>query len=147
MGGWGSTRWGDIPPKTRTDSVWDLRVADVVRVAPVRHGRLSQGTLPCTRTGPVDVVIDATQPGVSVRLEFRRLVLGEWEPHRAEFALVPTEPWLGGERWWFLCPTCGSRRSSLYFLRENDPASAWGCRRCHSLVYACQSESYHQRVR
>ena len=36
MGGWGSTRWGDVPPKPRTDSVWDLRVTDVLRVAPVR---------------------------------------------------------------------------------------------------------------
>src|SRR5439155_3277737 len=79
MGGWGSTRSGDIPPKPRTDSVWDLRVTDVVRVAPVRRGRLSKGTLPCTRTGPVDVVINAMQRGVGVRLEFRRLLLGKWE--------------------------------------------------------------------
>ena len=145
MGGWGSTRWGDIPPKPRTDSVWDLRVTDVLRVAPVRRGRLSKGALPCTRTGRLDVITDATQRDIGVRLEFRRLVLGEWEPHVAEFALVPTEPCLGGERWWFLCPTCGSRRSSLYFLPENDPA--WACRRCQGLVYASQSQTYRQRVR
>src|SRR5438128_1775982 len=139
MGGWGSTRWGDILPKPRTDSVWDLRVTDVVRVAPVRRGQLSKGTLPCTRTGPVDVVINAMQRGVGVRLEFRRLLLGKWEPHTAAFSVVRTAPWLGGERWWFLCPLCDARRAVLYFVPDKDPA--WGCRRCHGLVYACQSES------
>lgn len=51
----------------------------------------------------------------------------------------------GGKRWWFLCPSCGSRRGTLYHS-----GGRWACRTCLHLGYASQREgrlgSYWRQV-
>jgi hypothetical protein len=40
-------------------------------------------------------------------------------------------------RAFFLCPRCGQPCRSLY-VPPGAPRDAWGCRRCHGLIYATQ---------
>jgi hypothetical protein len=40
-------------------------------------------------------------------------------------------------RAFFVCPRCRQRCRSLY-VPPGAPHDAWGCRRCHSLIYAVQ---------
>lgn len=46
----------------------------------------------------------------------------------------------GGQRAWWICPGCGRRVAVLY------GGKYFRCRKCHSLAYACQSETYHDRL-
>jgi hypothetical protein len=67
-----------------------------------------------------DLTITATfgQPQFSQRIE-----------------LQSTRPNYGGERYWFLCPTCRGRRTKLYLAKE---AGAFACRTCLGLMYRSQ---------
>jgi hypothetical protein len=46
----------------------------------------------------------------------------------------------GGQRMWFLCPTCGKRVAILYCIRTH-----FLCRHCCNLTYASQQENYTDR--
>ena len=62
------------------------------------------------------------------------------KPESADYTvrLTTTRPYLGGLRWWFICPlivngeACNRRVAKLYL-----PGSAryFGCRHCHRLTY------------
>jgi len=43
-----------------------------------------------------------------------------------------------GQRWWYVCPGCEKRVTSLYWKN-----CAFGCRKCHSLRYASQYETFN----
>lgn len=47
----------------------------------------------------------------------------------------------GGERPWFLCPSCRRRCGKLYAIR-----SRYVCRKCGELSYESQSETSHYRA-
>ena len=47
----------------------------------------------------------------------------------------------GGERFWFLCPECGSRREILYLNGKS-----FVCRKCADLNYQCQHEQQLARL-
>ncbi|RKS84680.1 hypothetical protein DES39_1892 [Orbus hercynius] len=47
-----------------------------------------------------------------------------------------------GWRYWFICPHCHSRRSTLFFTNKNI-----ACRDCFNLHYASQSENQLDRLR
>ncbi|MCX8959453.1 hypothetical protein EHW65_20100 [Erwinia psidii] len=48
--------------------------------------------------------------------------------------LSATSPGYGGVRWWYVCPSCQTRRTTLY-LNDN----ALVCRQCAGIHYASQS--------
>jgi hypothetical protein len=53
----------------------------------------------------------------------------EWTPCR-----------FGGERSWFRCPRCDTRRGRLHYV-----AGAWACRVCHNLRYKSQRQTLPDR--
>lgn len=57
----------------------------------------------------------------------------EWRFH-----LQSTATKFNGRRWWYVCPSCNSRRSALYWTMIN-----FGCRECLGLRYRIQYE-YHE---
>ena len=46
----------------------------------------------------------------------------------------------GGERFWLICPMCGTKRANLYYIHEK-----WQCRICQNLGYQTQKLSPHRR--
>lgn len=46
----------------------------------------------------------------------------------------------GGVRWWMRCPSCGDRRTVLYYWR-----SMYRCQRCHGLPYRSQRATDQER--
>lgn len=46
----------------------------------------------------------------------------------------------GGQRPWFLCPGCGTRRAKLHFVRDE-----WTCRTCSNLRYESQRKRLPER--
>jgi len=58
--------------------------------------------------------------------------------------LAVTRPYLGGVRWWFLCPLgdsgsiCGRRVGKLYLPPG---VRLFGCRHCHQLTYLSSQET------
>ena len=61
-----------------------------------------------------------------------------------EIQLVQTHPHYGGIRWWFLCPKCNRRVSTLH-----KPCETYGffCRRCHNLTYESSQSSGTKKER
>jgi hypothetical protein len=60
------------------------------------------------------------------------------QPVRQEIPLVSTMPHYGGIRWWFLCPKCNQRVSTLHKPNET---CCFFCRRCHDLSYESSQSS------
>jgi hypothetical protein len=58
--------------------------------------------------------------------------------------LVATKPHYGGIRWWFLCPKCNQRVSTLHKPRET---YGFFCRRCHNLTYESSQSSGTKKER
>ncbi len=63
----------------------------------------------------------------------------DWHHQKVEIDLDFTPVHLGGERPWFMCPSCGRRCLSLYWLGQFE------CRKCHDLVFQTASvDSLHR---
>ena len=55
-----------------------------------------------------------------------------------QVSLTSTPCYLGGVRWWFVCPACGRRIGLLYLPRW---ARAFRCRHCYNLTYESRNEN------
>jgi hypothetical protein len=147
MGGHGSGRWGWHRARTDTDGLLRLDVRWLARqglIAPGVVGSLavawSRGEQPA---GDIAVRYDDRRPG-EVVLDYR--VRGrEGEPWSAVREAVPLDrtpcPY-GGERAWFLCPGCRSRRAVLHGV-----GGRFRCRACHDLAYSSTREGAYERNR
>ena len=79
--------------------------------------------------------------GESITLDYQMRSGDEaWHSEKIDIELDFTPVHLGGERTWFLCPSCGRRCLSLYWL------SQFECRRCHDLVYRTARVDSLQRL-
>ena len=58
-------------------------------------------------------------------------------------SLEYTDPLHGGERMWFLCPSCGRRCRDVYLPLDH---YLWGCRVCLDLSYATENETRFERL-
>lgn len=143
MGGRGSGRWRSGSRRARTDEAMPLRVAEILRVLAVERDRRLTGSSRYGRYGPMNLVVDATERPVRVHLrwELEGLSLA---PGEADLWLVSTEPYFGGERWWFICPPCGRRCGVLYFSESH--SVPWACRTCLGLAYSSQGEGKPARL-
>lgn len=87
---------------------------------------------------------------IQVRVETGRVILiyrhqsrgGEWKDENYSVKLDWTLCNLGGQRPWFRCPvwSCGRRVALLY------SGPIFACRRCYSLAYPSQRETWDERV-
>jgi len=53
---------------------------------------------------------------------------------------------LGGVRWWFICPRCNRKRTTLffYYVRGSWIEKILACRKCHRLVYWSQARGINR---
>ena len=83
----------------------------------------------------------SSEPG-GVRLFYRyRINGGDWHAVEQFISLGSVPCHYGGERSFFLCPHCGSRRKYLY-----GAGKLFLCRACHDLTYASQRERAPDRA-
>ena len=66
---------------------------------------------------------------------------GEKTSHDYRIALIKTPCRFGGNRFWFQCPNCWRKVSTLMISSH----SKYACRRCLHLTYGSRQRSYHGR--
>lgn len=76
----------------------------------------------------------------SITLVWRFDGVDDNKQHREEIGLSFTQPPLGGQRPWFVCPVCGCRRLKLYC------GEAFLCRACLGLQYQSTRDSRPLRL-
>jgi LSD1 subclass zinc finger protein len=135
VGGDGSTRWHGVPTRLTTDEVRSL---DVAALRPLLDGAMHTAMLGCgTWSLPMQV-------------RNRSLVAFRYPANSAGDGDVPefvdiawTACGFGGERPWFVCPSCRERAKLLYV----PPGEArFRCRACHGLAYSSQRRGAIERV-
>ena len=133
MGGYGSTRW--TWERTRQDTAGLLRL-DVRSLK--RAGALQPGTVSTWAWTRADgdpagtIVVRMDRDGARLTLDYSTRAMGEtdWTPRTIHVWLDTTPCHYGGERVWFRCPHCQSRRAVLY-----SAGGVFSCRACHNLAY------------
>lgn len=144
MGGYGSGRQGGRCTIEATDSY----VLSAKSIKQIPHGT------PCRAKGSwtwkdgfkVDYTLDATHPNFP-KLTFTHHTRegGDWsdEPLSYELYLTSTATRFRGRRWWFQCPNLGRRAFKLYLPNGG---RRFLCREAYRLGYACQRETYVDRL-
>ncbi len=141
MGGYGSTRWDFKRVRDHTDPLLSLDVRWLNRVGALKPGAVFFPQW--TRRGEPfgDIVTKMSNDGAELVLEYRTRRPGEeWRPVREEIWLDWTPCNYGGERIWFRCPGCHSRRAVLFSV-----GGRFRCRACHDLAYTSTRENASDR--
>jgi hypothetical protein len=152
MGGPGSTRWGDRPPRPERWAFRWVSITDLTRRLRLRPGCVAQGKAFIPSFGWVDVLADCSDNLWSaITMTYTVTQLGP-PALEALFPITATEPNYGGRRWWLLCPACG-RRCEMVFApwdftgRRSDWCSVlWQCRICRRLAYPSQLQGRRERL-
>lgn len=128
MGGPGSSRWTTTVSRLTTDGLLRLDVRALARA-----GALQPGVSATVRWDGLVSVTTSVAPEAPDGLVVAYGVwadTGAWMPVTERLQLSRTLSTFGGDRPWFLCPNCGSRRAVLYGV------GGWfRCRECHHLTY------------
>jgi len=136
MGGYGSTRWHGQQSRLDTDGLLKLDVRTLGRQGALQPGAVS--TQAWTRRGEcVGMIHTISRHGGGALILSYTISGDDRVPEDIrEIVILDTTPCnFGGERTWFRCPGCSSRRSVLL--------SVWGrfrCRQCHDLAYTSTRE-------
>lgn len=140
MGGRGSGRRPSYAGKSTTE---DSTPLDIRRLA--RAGALSPGRVVSwqwTVNDRVCSTIQITAAGTHVRLSYTHSRRGmPSEVINQTVGLRATPCTLGGERQWFVCPSCGRRVAVIY-----GAGRTFACRRCKGLAYTSQNEAADDRA-
>lgn len=131
MGGRGSGRRAEFGP--RCDSHHKIDLTWLRREGFLRPGQAATLTWSTNgqRTGSIKYVVETS----GLRLIYRVLIAdGTWEDVEEFIDLTTTQPYLGGSRCWFECPSCERRCRILYGGRR------FRCRKCLGLTYESQHE-------
>ncbi len=132
MGNESSTRWGTTIVRLDTDPLPKLDVRWLSRIGALIPGSVSQPAW--ERNGILLSVIACMDPHTSNALVLQYLTDepgGGLHPVMESVGLTFTPCTFGGQRAWFLCPGCQSRRGVLFFL-----GGRFLCRICHNLAYS-----------
>lgn len=135
MGGPGSGNWDRWNKKDVVENYTALDVNQWVREGIIKEGRVTRGKWSfrqsggTTRTIWYEVRMDESSPHILLH----NTVNGR-EGGGCRILLDRTYPFLGGVRWWFVCPGegCGRRVGKLYGCRD------FLCRHCRNLIYESQ---------
>jgi hypothetical protein len=142
MGGYFSTRWGAERVRQTTDPLLKLDIHVLKRMEALQPGsvRLLSWSLGDDPSGSIMTVMDRDRPILT--LDYRTQQPGEdWQHVQDQVALDTTPCNYGGERVWFLCPGCHTRRGVLFSVD-----GIFRCRACHDLAYNSTREDPHERA-
>ncbi len=140
MGGYFSSRWGGISTRRTTNEGISLDISALKQW--LGCGEWSLGWR--WKRGNEDAA------NIGLLISRERVVFiytvttsgGEPEAVRDEVVVMRTGCNYGGERAWFLCPSCGARRRVLFLPLG---ATRFRCRECHNLSYGTQQMDTHDR--
>jgi hypothetical protein len=141
MGGYFSTRWGSVRTRQDTDPLLGLDIRWLRKIGALRPGAIAhpQWSSRGEPSGTIDTIMD--RGGYTLTLSYRTRRQGEeWQPIEEVVALDTTPCNYGGERLWFLCPGCNSRRAVLFSV-----GGRFRCRQCHRLAYTSTREDAWER--
>jgi len=143
VGGYGSTRWNLEYVRTPTDPLLALDVRWLQRMGALAPGAVFRPHWTC-RGEPTGWIVTICDPvHDSLMLDYKIRALGQaWEPVREGIELERTPCHYGGERIWFRCPGCRSRRAVLFSMDGH-----FRCRACHRLAYSSTREDSSDRSR
>jgi hypothetical protein len=143
MGGYFSTRWGSERTRQDTDPLLKLDVRWLHRIGALRPGAVATPSWTRARDGaPSGTITTIMRDDAILILDYRTRRAGEdWQPVRERVALDRTPCHYGGERVWFRCPECHSRRAVLFSVDGR-----FRCRACHDLAYTSTREDPHERA-
>jgi len=143
MGGYFSTRWGLHRTRPETDPLLALDVRRLKRDGALQPGALAtqQWTRGGEPSGTIHTYVDARRPDFLILDYQTRDYGGPWVPVRELIQLITTPCNYGGERVWFACPRCWSRRAVLFSLGGH-----FRCRACHDLAYSSTREDERDRA-
>lgn len=124
--------------KTCTDSMRSVDVRELKREGFLLPGKVySTGWF---RHGAPTATLKAKARDDALWVEYRSLMRsGDWHTFSQLIALERTPCHLGGERVWWLCPSCANRVAILYGGHE------LACRKCWGSAYRCQRETEEDR--
>jgi len=136
MGGYGSSRWKD---HDKAIMVEDCLALDTTSFR--KNWRVNQpdtrGTLSWqdgNRQTQSSASYSLTRGAGQATL---KLLYFSTPPRTEMINLVPTRPYYGGKRWWFICPACGGRARKLFLPPGG---SSFRCRPCYGLTYRSSVE-------
>ncbi|CAN7241711.1 hypothetical protein [Mesorhizobium sp. LjNodule214] len=138
MGGLGSgNRWRS-GARQKCEDLLDLRISALRKNGLLEPGR--RGNLEWTVNGRFVGSIGTFADEGSLELTYRHQGPSqEWRDVRDLIALDFTEQHFGGQRRWFICPSCDRRCAVLY------AGEKFRCRLCLDLTYRSQSEDPRSR--
>jgi hypothetical protein len=139
MGSCFSTRWGQTIVRETTDCLPKLDVRWLSRIGALEPGAASYPTWLSNEVPLGGIVTSVRGDGCAVVLCYEVIAHAGIRQRREEqIALDATRCTYGGQRSWFLCPGCGSRRAVLFYLHGH-----FRCRSCHHLAYGSTRQRQH----
>jgi hypothetical protein len=142
MGGYFSSRWNGVRTRQDTDPLQALDVRWLKRIGALQPGAIAFPSWTCRGEASGNIATEMSRSGETLTLVYTTTDwLGHKESIREPVWLDTTPCHLGGERTWFLCPGCYSRRAVIF---------CWGgrfrCRACHNLAYTSTREDAFERA-
>lgn len=143
MGGYFSTRWNYERTRRHTGGALKLDVRRLARDGSLTPG--AQSTVTWTRgdgepAGTIITLMDRERPRLVLVYSAKRHGESAWTDRRIPVDLDTTPCTYGGERWWFLCPNCVTRRAVLYSVD-----GVFACIGCHDLAYVSTRQDAWER--
>lgn len=146
MGGPGSGNWYRWSSRPVIEDGLTLDLNRLIRQKNVSPGAWSRGTLTWSvvdtgeRVASISYEADMTDPdGAWMRLHYKR----DDAPYDYKVRLTTTRPNYGGRRWWFVCPSRGTRAAKLHL----PPGGDWfASRQAYGLAYRTQNEDFADRM-
>lgn len=135
MGGYGSTRWKATDTRGRAESCLFVDVRRYHREGWLQPGQVTQ--LLWTNRGRTS----GSASMIARETEVVLLYQCNGEETACTIPVERTPCTYGGDRPWFLCPRCGSRRAVLYAAQPQ-----FWCRECSGLVHGSTRESASDRL-
>ena len=140
MGGLGSGRPSSFGCRAATcEDYLSIDIAWMKRQGLLTPGR--SGSMKWSRAGAEIASVGYTVTDAGLRLKYRsRYGQGEWTPVDELIPFAKTSTCFGGQRYWFVCPSCSQRCRIIYGGQH------YRCRRCHGLRYESQYEPAFARA-
>jgi hypothetical protein len=142
MGGYFSTRWNFERIRQHTDLLLSLDVRWLGRIGALQPGAVAVPSWTFRGEPSGHIVTRMNRDGDRLTLDYKTRATGEtdWTPRMVHVWLDATPCHYGGERLWFRCPHCQSRRAVLF-----STGGVFACRQCHDLAYTSTREDAMNR--
>lgn len=135
MGGYGSGRRGG---RDTTDDLLRLDVRKLQRAGVLQPGCCGGWQWALRGGRKASIAIESSESSIGLRYTSTRN--GQRKDYDYQVWLSRSSCNFGGDRVWFVCPSCGRRVAVLF------GGAVYACRHCHQLAYESQRETSGERA-